>query len=385
MNPMHIVVPREVDPAERRVALVPDLVSRLIPKQWTVTLEAGAGERAYFSDEQYRQAGASIAPDRSQLWADGQVILTVGGLAPADLERLGQGHWVIGLLNPLQQPQAIAQLAQRGVTAFALELLPRSTRAQAMDALSSQASIAGYKAALMGAAALPKYLPMLTTAAGTIAPAKVLVIGAGVAGLQAIATCRRLGAIVEAFDIRPQVKEEVQSLGAKFIDIPIAEDTVADQGYAREMSAAAQDLTRATLAQHVQAADLVITTAQIPGRPAPRLIDADMVAGMKPGAVIVDLAAETGGNCAYTEVGRTATYHQVTIIGAVNVPAMAPTHASQLYGKNISALLQHLRPTPDRELDFTDEITASACVAHGGKVCHPRVLAALESPQTAPV
>jgi H+-translocating NAD(P) transhydrogenase subunit alpha len=290
-----------------------------------------------------------------------------------------RGQIFIGFLNPLNRPENIRKLAEKGVTALAMEMVPRTTRAQVMDALSSQASISGYKAVLMGAEILPKYLPMLTTAAGTIPPAKVFVIGAGVAGLQAIATARRLGATIEAFDIRPQVKEEIQSLGAKFVEVPIGEDTVADNGYAKEISQKAKDLTREIIAQHVYAADLVITTAQIPGRPAPQMIDAEMVSLMKPGSVIVDLATESGGNCAYTEAGRTVVHHNVTIIGAVNLPSTAPIHASQLYAKNISALLLHHLKAGDFHLDFADDITDSTCITHSGEIRNARVLEALKS------
>jgi H+-translocating NAD(P) transhydrogenase subunit alpha len=282
-------------------------------------------------------------------------------------------------LTPLANEQLMSQLAHQGVTSLAMELIPRSTRAQSMDALSSQASIAGYKAVLLAAAALPKYFPMLTTAAGTIAPAKVFVIGAGVAGLQAIATARRLGAIVEAFDIRPAVREEVQSLGAKFIDVPLSEDTVGENGYAKEVSHSAKELTQQTIAQHVRAADVVITTAHVPGKTAPLLVTAEMVSQMRPGSVIVDLAAEQGGNCAYTEAGKSIDRHQVMVIGTVNLPASVPVHASQLYAKNISTLLQYLIKDGVLNLDFADDIVSSTCVTHNGEICHDRVRAFVES------
>jgi H+-translocating NAD(P) transhydrogenase subunit alpha len=376
---MKIAVVKEAPLEERRVSLIPDAVSRLVKQQLSISVEAGAGERAYFSDEAYRAAGAEISDDGERLWQEADIILKVGVLHPHEIDRMHSGQVFIGFLNPLNRPETIRKLAEKGVTALAMEMVPRTTRAQVMDALSSQASISGYKAVLIGAEILPKYLPMLTTAAGTIAPAKVFVIGAGVAGLQAIATARRLGATIEAFDIRPQVKEEIQSLGAKFVEVPISEDTVADNGYAKEVSQQAKDLTRETIAQHVYAADLVITTAQIPGRPAPQMIDAEMVSRMKPGAVIVDLASESGGNCAYTEAGRTVVHHNVTIIGAVNLPSTAPIHASQLYAKNISALLLHHLKDGAFHMDFADDITDSTCITHAGEIRNSRVLEALNN------
>jgi H+-translocating NAD(P) transhydrogenase subunit alpha len=376
---MKIAVVKEASLEERRVSLIPDAVSRLVKQQLRIIVEAGAGERAYFSDEAYRAAGAEISDDGERLWQESDIILKVGVLHSHEIDRMHSGQVFMGFLNPLNRPETIRKLAEKGVTALAMEMVPRTTRAQVMDALSSQASISGYKAVLIGAEILPKYLPMLTTAAGTIAPAKVFVIGAGVAGLQAIATARRLGAMIEAFDIRPQVKEEIQSLGAKFVEVPIGEDTVADNGYAKEVSQQAKDLTRETIAQHVYAADLVITTAQIPGRPAPQMIDAEMVSRMKPGAVIVDLATESGGNCAYSEAGRTVVHHNVTIIGAVNLPSTAPIHASQLYAKNISALLLHHLKDGAFHLDFADDITDSTCITHAGEIRNSRVLEALKN------
>jgi H+-translocating NAD(P) transhydrogenase subunit alpha len=376
---MKIAVVKEASLEERRVSLIPDAVSRLVKQQLRIIVEAGAGERAYFSDEAYRAAGAEISDDGERLWQESDIILKVGVLHSHEIDWMHSGQVFMGFLNPLNRPETIRKLAEKGVTALAMEMVPRTTRAQVMDALSSQASISGYKAVLIGAEILPKYLPMLTTAAGTIAPAKVFVIGAGVAGLQAIATARRLGAMIEAFDIRPQVKEEIQSLGAKFVEVPIGEDTVADNGYAKEVSQQAKDLTRETIAQHVYAADLVITTAQIPGRPAPQMIDAEMVSRMKPGAVIVDLATESGGNCAYSEAGRTVVHHNVTIIGAVNLPSTAPIHASQLYAKNISALLLHHLKDGAFHLDFADDITDSTCITHAGEIRNSRVLEALKN------
>jgi NAD(P) transhydrogenase subunit alpha len=382
---MKIAVVKESSIDERRVALIPDTIQRLVKQQvdMEVWVEAGAGERSFFSDTAYADAGANIVHDSSHLWHTADTILKVGAMQPIEVDRLRGGQVIIGFLNPLNNLELIQKLADKGVTAVAMEMIPRTTRAQVMDALSSQASIAGYKAVLAGAAALPKYLPMLTTAAGTIAPAKVFVIGAGVAGLQAIATARRLGAMVEAFDIRPQVKEEIQSLGAKFVEVPLEEDTVAENGYAKEISQRSKELTQETIAHHVHTSDLVITTAQIPGKPAPLMITAEMVSQMRPGSVIVDLAAETGGNCAYTEAGRSVIHHDVTIVGTLNWPATAPVHASQLYSKNISALLQHLLKDGQMHLDFADDIVSSACITHAGQICNARVREVVQTNRSA--
>lgn len=378
---MKIAVVKESSSDERRVALIPDMVQRIVKQQvdMEVWVETGAGERSFFSDINYSDAGANIVHDSDHLWHVADVILKIGAVQPDEIDKLRSGQTIVGFLNPLNNLESMQKLADKGVTAIAMEMIPRTTRAQVMDALSSQASIAGYKAVLAGAAALPKYLPMLTTAAGTIAPAKVFIIGAGVSGLQAIATARRLGAMVEAFDIRPQVKEEIQSLGAKFVEVPLEEDTVAENGYAKEISQRAKELTQETISHHVHTADLVITTAQIPGRPAPLIVTAEMVSQMHPGSVIVDLAAETGGNCAYTEAGRTVVHHDVTIIGTLNWPATAPVHASQLYSKNVSALLQYLLKDGLMHLDFTDDIVSSACITHAGQICHTRVREAVQT------
>lgn len=370
---MKIAVIKEINLGEHRVALIPDLVSRLVKQGLEIGIEAGAGEQSFWSNEAYALAGATIVADPDSLWREADIVLKVGVPTQAEISKLRSGATLISCLAPLANEQLIGQLARQGVTSFAMELIPRSTRAQSMDALSSQASIAGYKAVLLAAAALPKYFPMLTTAAGTIAPAKVFVIGAGVAGLQAIATSRRLGAIVEAFDIRPAVKEEVQSLGAKFIEVPLGEDTVGENGYAKEVSQSAKELTQQTIAQHVRTADVVITTAQVPGKTAPLLVTAEMVSQMRPGSVIVDLAAEQGGNCAYTEAGKSIDRHQVTIIGTINLPASVPIHASQLYAKNITTLLQYLIKDGALSLDFSDDIVQSTCVTHQGAICNERV------------
>jgi H+-translocating NAD(P) transhydrogenase subunit alpha len=372
---MKIAVAREINLGEHRVAMIPDLAARLVKQGLEVSISASAGEKSFWSDELYQAAGVRIEPDIEALWRDADILLKVAPPSLEEASRLKSGSTLVCLLDPLVNTELVAQLARQGVTAFALELIPRSTRAQSLDVLSSQASIAGYKSVLLAAAALPKYFPMLTTAAGTIPPAKVFIIGAGVAGLQAIATARRLGAIVEAFDIRPAVKEEVQSLGAKFIEVPLDEDTVADNGYAKEVSQSAQEKTQQTIAQHVKTADVVITTAQIPGKKAPLLVTAEMVSQMKPGSVVVDLAAEQGGNCAYTEPGKCIDRHYVNIIGTLNLPASVPIHASQLYAKNVSNLLQFLVKDGALHLDFGDDIISSTCVTNNGEVCHARVKA----------
>jgi H+-translocating NAD(P) transhydrogenase subunit alpha len=375
---MKVAVAKEVEVGERRVALIPDTVGRLIKQGVEVWVEAGAGEGAFFADAAYAAAGATIVADTSQLWAEADVLLKVSPPTDAEIACLHEGATLISFLNPLGGPETIRQLADRNVTAFSLELIPRTSRAQSMDALSSQAAIAGYKATLLAAAALPKFFPMLTTAAGTMPPAKVFVIGAGVAGLQAIATARRLGAVVEAFDIRPAVKEEVQSLGAKFVEVKLEEETVAAGGYAREVSEEAKQKTQAAIAEHVKISDIVITTAQVPGKQAPRLVTAEMISAMKPGAVVIDLAADQGGNCEGSEAGKDVVRNGVTIMGPVNLPASMPTHASQMFAKNVLTLLQYLlQKDGSLNLNFEDDIIASACVTYGREIRNQRVKALL--------
>lgn len=375
---MKIGVAKEIEVGERRVALIPDTVSRLVKQGFEVWVEAGAGDSAFFSDAVYEAAGASIIADTARLWSEVDLLLKVKPPQQREdgqheVNLLREGSVLIGFLDPLSNPTLIHQLAERNVTAFSMELIPRISRAQSMDALSSQASVSGYKAVLLAAAASPKFFPMLTTAAGTIAPAKVFVIGAGVAGLQAIATARRLGAVVEAFDIRPAVKEEVQSLGAKFVEVKLDEETVAAGGYAREVSEAAKQKTQETIAEHVKLADVVITTAQVPGKRAPLLVTEEMIAQMKPGSVIVDLAAEQGGNCAGTEPGKDVNHNGITQIGPINLSAAMPIHASQMYAKNLLTLVQHLTKEGGLQFDFTDEITQDACVTHGREIRNARV------------
>ncbi|MCS6959636.1 MAG: Re/Si-specific NAD(P)(+) transhydrogenase subunit alpha [Pseudanabaenaceae cyanobacterium SKYGB_i_bin29] len=370
---MKIAVVNETRGFERRVALVPSVIATLVKRGWTVTIETGAGLGANITDSEFQAVGAAIGNNKAQILAEADVIAKVSPPTPEEWEHLHAGQIVVGFLNPLGVPQTIAALNERGVTGISMEMIPRTSRAQSMDALSSQASIAGYKAVILAAEALPRYFPMLTTAAGTIPPARVLVMGAGVAGLQAIATARRLGAVVEAYDIRPAVKEEVQSLGAKFIEITLNEETTAQGGYAREISQNAQEYARQILTKHVQEADVVITTAQVPGKKAPILVTEEMIAGMKPGAVIVDLAAEQGGNCVGSQPGQTIEKNGVKILGPVNLPSTVAVHASQLYSKNICNFLQLLVKDKAIYLDFSDDIVSSACVCHGGEIRHPRV------------
>jgi H+-translocating NAD(P) transhydrogenase subunit alpha len=388
---MRIAVAKEIEVGERRVALIPDIVAKLVKQGLEVWVEAGAGERAFFSDSAYEAAGAKIIGDPATLWGEADILLKVSPPQEredgrSEIDFLKAGAVLISFLNPLGNPAVVQKLATRQVTALSMELIPRTTRAQSMDALSSQASLAGYKSVLIAAAALPKYFPMLTTAAGTIAPAKIFIMGAGVAGLQAIATARRLGAVVEAFDIRPAVKEEVQSLGAKFVEVKLEEETVAAGGYAKEISEASKQRTQEVVTEHVKNADVVITTAQVPGRKAPLLVTEEMVRQMKPGSVIVDLAAEQGGNCACTDPGKDIVWNGITIIGPINLPSSMPVHASQLYAKNLTSLMQLLiNKEKALQVNFADDIVEAACVAHAGEIRNQRVsdaLAALSTQQS---
>jgi NAD(P) transhydrogenase subunit alpha len=343
------------------VALVPESVARLTKGGFEVAVERGAGAAAGFPDEDYADAGAILCEHGALL--DGvQAVVRVARPSAEEVAALAPGTVVIGFLAPLTDAEGIARLERQGVVAFAMESVPRITRAQSMDALSSQATVAGYKAVLIAADRVPKLFPMLMTAAGTIAPAKVLVMGAGVAGLQAIATARRLGAVVSAFDVRPAVKEQVESLGAKFLELGVqGEET--EGGYAKELTPEQQAQQQAALEERVPDFDVVVTTALVPGRPAPRLIPASAVANMRPGSCIVDLAAEAGGNCELTQPGGETVREGVTIVGFTNLPSEMAFHASQLYSRNVFALVQHLAPNGELTLDFGDEITAGACVA----------------------
>ncbi len=355
---MRVGVPKETAPGERRVALVPELVARLAESGFDVVVERGAGDAASFEDGAYSEAGASLVPG---VWAEAEAIVKVQKPTPEEAAKLREGDVLIAFLQPLTDREGIDRLAAGGVLAFAMESIPRITRAQPMDALSSQATVSGYKAVLLAADRLPKFFPMLTTAAGTVPPAKVLVLGAGVAGLQAIATARRLGAVVSGFDVRPVVKEQVESLGATFLELGVrGEET--EGGYARELTEEQQQQQQTELEKRLPDFDVVITTALVPGRPAPRLIPASAVEAMRPGSVVVDLAAEAGGNCELTRPGEEIVDGGVSIVGFTNLPATMPAHASQLYARNVMALLQHLAPNGELALDWEDEITAGACV-----------------------
>jgi NAD(P) transhydrogenase subunit alpha len=366
-----VAIPKETAQDERRVALVPDTATKLIAAGLEVSVEQGAGANAFVPDEAYEAAGVKVVHGAAVLLKDADVVLKVQAPSTAEVDLLQKGAVLISFLQPATQGDIITSLAQRGVTAFSLELVPRISRAQSMDALSSQASAAGYKAVLIAAARLGKFFPMMMTAAGTVAPARVLVMGAGVAGLQAIATARRLGAVVSAYDVRPAVKDEVKSLGATFIELPL-EAQEGQGGYAREQSEEFLRKQRELIGEHIAKSDVVITTAAIPGRRAPLLVTADMVKGMRPGSIIVDLAAETGGNVELTKAGEDVEIGGVTIIGTRNVPSTMPLHASQLYARNVANLLLHLVKDGGIKLDFADEITKGACVTHGGEIVNER-------------
>jgi NAD(P) transhydrogenase subunit alpha len=348
------------------VPLVPDAAQRLASSGIELLVEAGAGERAYFLDAAYTEAGFKVVPDADVLHRMADVVVRIQKPSAQDIARLREGQVLVAMLQPLVNPDLVARIAARGATAFSMDSIPRITRAQSMDVLSSQATVAGYKSVLVAAGTLAKFMPMLTTAAGTVPPARVLILGAGVAGLQAIATARRLGAIVSAFDTRPVVKEQVESLGASFLELDVHGDQTAG-GYATELSEDQHRHEQEAIGRAVAEADAVITTAAIPGKKAPVLITEEAVFAMRPGSVIVDLAAETGGNCELTVPGETVERHNVTIVGKLNWPSEMPAHASQMYSRNVQALLQHLVKDGQLVLDFEDEITREACVAHGGK------------------
>jgi len=369
---MRIAALAETRQDERRVALAPDVAAKLVRSGFTVVIEAGAGEQAGFTDDAYCEVGVEIETNRQALLSTSDVVLSVQPLRLEDVASLQAGAATISFLQPASQGAVIEALAARGVTAFSLELLPRTSRAQSMDALSSQSSLAGYKAVLMAANRLDKFFPMLMTAAGTIPPAHVLILGAGVAGLQAIATARRLGAVVEAYDVRLAAREEVQSLGARFLELAL--ETQEDGGgYAHEQSETFLSRQRAFLAEHVAAADVVITTAAVPGRQAPLLITAPMVQGMRRGSVIVDLAAEMGGNCELTRPGQVIEIDGIWIDGTTNIPSTMALHASLLYSRNVVSLLQLVASSGELKLDFGDEIVKGCCVTHAGQIVNARV------------
>ena len=363
---MLIGVPRESEPGERRVALVPDIVRRLADDGVETLVESGAGEAAGFTDDAYAEAGARVVP-AAELYAQAELVARVRRPSPDDIAALREGQALVALLQPLADPTIADALAERRVTAFSMDTIPRITRAQAMDALSSQATVAGYKATLLAATTMGKFFPMLTTAAGTIAPARVLVLGAGVAGLQAIATARRLGAVVTGYDVRAVVKEQVESLGATFLELDV-EGVEGVGGYAVALAEDEQERQRQLMALHIGASDAVIATALIPGKPAPLLVTEEAVAGMRPGSVVVDLAAEAGGNCALTEPGETVVRNGVTIVGETNLPSTMPLHASQMYSRNVASFLGLLVKDGSLHIDFEDEIVRDTCVTHEGRV-----------------
>jgi H+-translocating NAD(P) transhydrogenase subunit alpha len=353
---MKVGVTRETAPGERRVALVPETAGKLVAAGFEVVVEPGAGDAASFPDDTYVAAGATLGSP----W-ETDAVVKVRKPDEAEAARLRDGQVLIGFLDPLADREGVERLASRGVIAFAMESIPRTTRAQSMDALSSQATVGGYKGALLAAEHLPRFFPMLMTAAGTVPPAKVLVIGAGVAGLQAIATARRLGAVVTGFDVRPVVREQIESLGANWLDLGVT-GAEAEGGYARELTPEEMQAQQQALEARIGDFDVVITTAAIPGRTAPRIIPASAVRAMRTGSVIVDLAADTGGNCELTQPGEIVVSDGVTLVGSTNIPSTMPYHASMLYSRNVQALLLHLAPEGELALDWSDEITAGACV-----------------------
>jgi proton-translocating NAD(P)+ transhydrogenase subunit alpha len=362
-------------PGERRVALTPQAAQRLVTQGHQVLVTNGAGDRAGFTDAEYVEAGAEVVNDST---SDTDVIMVVGPPRVETVRAFPVGSVLIGLIEPFDSPDLVRALNERRISSFAMEAIPRSTLAQSMDALSSQATAAGYEAVLVAATATPRFFPMLTTAAGTIPPVKLLVLGAGVAGLQAIATSRRLGAVVSAYDIRPEVREQIESLGARFVAAPVDESAAAASGYAKEVADETQRRQMQALAPHVAASDVVITTAQIPGHPAPLLVSREMVEQMKPGSVIVDVAAPTGGNCELTVPGETVVHHGVSIIGPIDLAGRVAVDASQMYSRNVTALLDRLTDDAgEPAIDLEDEITSGACITHDGRVVHPVVRRAL--------
>ena len=378
---MNVVVLRETQAGEARVALMPESVKKLVALKATVQIERGAGLNAARTDTDYQEAGAEVSSDREALLAGADVLAVVNRPQPEDFARLKRGAIVIGFLRPLDEPAALVPAIDRGITTFSVELIPRITRAQAMDALSSMATVAGYKAVLIGAAHIPRMFPLLMTAAGTVPPARVLVLGAGVAGLQAIATARRLGAVVESYDVRAAAGEQVKSLGATFLEVDLGGIKTEDAGgYAVELSDEAMDRGRALIAEHAKNADVVITTAQVPGRRAPLLVTEAAVAGMKRGSIIIDLAGATGGNCALSQADVTIERDGVTILAPTNLPGTVPVHASQLYSRNITAFLSPLIKDGQLDVNMNDDVVGPSCVTHDGEVVNRRVAAALNAP-----
>jgi NAD(P) transhydrogenase subunit alpha len=364
--PVTVAVPKELTPSERRVALVPDIAARLAKLGATVVIEKEMGNGAYFADAAYQNV--QVVESTNKLYQQAEVVFKVQPPTEAEIKQMKEGTVVIGFMSPHLYPERVAKLRDNKITSLAMELVPRISRAQSMDALSSQAAIAGYKAVIMAADLASVFFPMLTTAAGTIRPAKVLIIGAGVAGLQAIATARRLGAMVEGYDVRAATKEQVESLGAKFVDMEIKAE--GEGGYARELTAEEKQQQQAILAKHVAAANVVITTAAIPGRPSPKIITKQMVEGMAPGAVVVDLASEGGGNCELTQAGETIEHNGVIIHGPLNVPSQTPIHASEMYAKNLFNLLSPMIKEGELQMDWEDEVIAGCTLTHAGEIKH---------------
>src|SRR5262245_50066325 len=375
---MQIIVLKEIEPSESRVALIPESVQKLVAMKVSVAVESGAGLESGASDTEYITAGATISPDLAVLLESADVLVTVNRPAARDIARMRRGSVVIGFLRPLDEPEKLSVMMKRGITAFAMEVIPRTTRAQSMDALSSMATVMGYKAVLLAAAHVPRMFPMLTTAAGTVPPAKVLVLGAGVAGLQAIATARRLGAVVEGFDVRSAAGETDRSLGAKFLEVDLGGLQTEDAGgYAREVTEEIMKRSRDLIAKHAKQTDCIITSAQVPGRAAPLLITEEAVAGMRRGTVIIDLAGTTGGNCAVSKHGQTVVVDGVTVNCPLNLAAIIPVHASQLYARNVVSFLILMIKDGALNLDFSDDIIGPSCAVHQSEAKHPRILAAL--------
>ena len=373
---MRIGVPKETAAGEHRVALVPEVVEKLKAKGLDVLVQTGAGAGALLADDAYREAGASVSDDAREVWAS-DVVVTIAPPDPEQIRALGSGSILIGFLAPLTSPATTRALADAKATAFAMEAIPRISRAQSMDALSSQSNVAGYRAVIVGAEELGRFFPMLMTAAGTIPPAKVLVLGVGVAGLQALATAKRLGARTTGYDVRPEVAEQVESLGAQWLDLGL--EASGEGGYARELTDEERGRQQQALTDAIKGFDVVITTALVPGRPAPRLVTAEAVEGMKPGSVIVDLAGEAGGNCELTEPGQTVVRHDVKIVSPLNLPAGMAEHSSQLFARNVLALLElFIGEDGAMKMDFEDEVVSGACVVREGEVVNPGAKAALE-------
>jgi len=370
---MRVAVPKEKTSGETRVAIVPDTVKRFVAKKIEVSVEAGAGQGAFVSDDDYRAVGATVEPTAEALLGKADLVIQIHPPKPTDIPKFREGSSLVSLLYPLTNIELVRALAARKISAFSADMIPRTTLAQSMDVLSSQTTAAGYHGVLLAAAALPKFFPMLMTAAGTIPPAKVLVLGAGVAGLQAIATARRLGAVVEAFDVRKAVKEQVQSLGAKFVEVEGVADAQAAGGYAREATEEEKQKQADALKRHIAKSDACITTALVPGRRAPILITAEMARGMRPGSVIVDLAAEQGGNCELCKPGQVVVEHGVTIIGTTNLQGRVAVDASQMYSRNMEKLIFHMLGDGALKFDLAEEITAGCLITHGGEVIHARV------------